>query len=76
MSEINRVWRLRKRPVGELTNDVLSLEEEAIPAPNEGLNFRIQCNRSSSGPLQLWYDADAETTHRRFYCHGLYGALP
>jgi NADPH-dependent curcumin reductase CurA len=32
----NRVWRLRKRPVGELTDDVLSLAEEAIPEPGEG----------------------------------------
>lgn len=36
MSEINRVWRLRKRPVGELTDDVLSFEEEGIPEPGEG----------------------------------------
>lgn len=36
MSEINRVWRLRNRPVGELTDDVLSFEEEGIPEPGEG----------------------------------------
>ncbi|MCB1746451.1 MAG: NADP-dependent oxidoreductase [Gammaproteobacteria bacterium] len=36
MTTTNRVWRLRKRPVGELTDDVLSLEEEAIPEPGEG----------------------------------------
>jgi len=36
VSEINRVWRLRKRPVGELTDDVLSFEEEGIPEPGEG----------------------------------------
>lgn len=28
MSEANRVWRLRKRPVGDITDDVLSFEEE------------------------------------------------
>jgi len=36
VSESNRVWRLRKRPVGELTDDVLSLEQEPIPEPAEG----------------------------------------
>lgn len=36
MSDTNRVWRLRKRPVGELTDDVLSLEQEAIPKPGAG----------------------------------------
>lgn len=36
MTEVNRVWRLRKRPVGELTDDVLSFAEEALPVPAEG----------------------------------------
>jgi NADPH-dependent curcumin reductase CurA len=36
MTDVNRVWRLRKRPVGDITNDVLSLEEEAIPEPGDG----------------------------------------
>tara|TARA_R110000782_G_scaffold57256_21_gene119465 strand:- start:4332 stop:5345 length:1014 start_codon:yes stop_codon:yes gene_type:complete len=36
MSEINRVWRLRKRPIGDITNDVLSLEEESLPEPDTG----------------------------------------
>jgi NADPH-dependent curcumin reductase CurA len=36
VSTVNRVWRLRKRPVGEITDDVLSLAEEAIPEPREG----------------------------------------
>ena len=36
MAETNRVWRLRKRPVGALTDDVLSLEEEGIPEPGAG----------------------------------------
>ena len=35
MSAVNRVWRLRKRPIGEITDDVLSLEEEGIPEPGE-----------------------------------------
>ena len=36
MTEVNRVWRLRKRPVGELTDDVLSFAEEALPVPADG----------------------------------------
>ncbi|GJM04406.1 MAG: NADP-dependent oxidoreductase [marine bacterium B5-7] len=36
MSETNRVWRLRKRPIGDITDDVLSLEEESIPEPEAG----------------------------------------
>ncbi len=54
MSEINRVWRLRKRPVGELANDVLSLEEEAIPAPSEG-EFLVRMNYLSLDPTnRIW----------------------
>jgi NADPH-dependent curcumin reductase len=42
MTEVNRVWRLRKRPVGKITDDVLSFEEESIPEPNNGeLLFRL-----------------------------------
>ena len=36
MAEANRVWRLRKRPVGDITDDVLSFETEAIPEPGDG----------------------------------------
>lgn len=36
VGEANRVWRLRKRPVGDITDDVLSLTEEPIPEPNDG----------------------------------------
>jgi NADPH-dependent curcumin reductase len=42
MSQVNRVWRLRKRPVGKITDDVLSFEEESILEPNDGeLLFRL-----------------------------------
>jgi NADPH-dependent curcumin reductase CurA len=42
MSEANRVWRLRKRPVGNITDDVLSFGEESIPEPGDGeLLFRL-----------------------------------
>jgi len=36
MSEINHIWRLRKRPIGDITDDVLSFEEESIPEPADG----------------------------------------
>ncbi len=36
MSETNHVWRLRKRPIGDITDDVLSFEEESIPEPADG----------------------------------------
>ena len=36
MSETNHVWRLRKRPIGDITDDVLSYEEESIPEPADG----------------------------------------
>ena len=36
MTDVNRVWRLRKRPVGALTDDVLSFAEEPIPEPADG----------------------------------------
>ncbi len=36
MSELNRVWRLRKRPIGDIKDDVLSLEQETIPEPGDG----------------------------------------
>ena len=42
MSALNRIWRLRKRPVGDITDDVLSFEEENIPEPSDGeLLFRL-----------------------------------
>ena len=36
MADTNRVWRLRRRPVGEITDDVLSLETEEAPEPGDG----------------------------------------
>ncbi len=36
MTETNHVWRLRKRPVGNISDDVLSLEQETIPDPAAG----------------------------------------
>jgi len=45
MSEVNRVWRLRKRPTGAITDDVLRFEEEALPEPSEG-EFLFRLNYS------------------------------
>ena len=54
MSEINRVWRLRKRPVGDITNDVLSLEEERIPEPGDN-EFLFRLNYLSLDPTnRIW----------------------
>jgi NADPH-dependent curcumin reductase len=36
VTEVNRVWRLRKRPVGDITDDVLTLDDESIPEPGDG----------------------------------------
>ncbi len=54
MSEINRVWRLRKRPVGDITDDVLSLEEERIPEPGHN-EFLFRLNYLSLDPTnRIW----------------------
>jgi NADPH-dependent curcumin reductase CurA len=59
MSESNRVWRLRKRPVGDITDDVLSLENEAIPEPGEGeCLFRL--NYLSLDPTNRIWMSDIE----------------
>lgn len=59
MTETNRVWRLRKRPVGDITDDVLSLENEAIPEPGEGeILFRL--NYLSLDPTNRVWMSDTE----------------
>lgn len=59
MSETNRVWRLRKRPVGDITDDVLSLENEAIPEPAQGeILFRL--NYLSLDPTNRVWMSDQE----------------
>lgn len=51
---INRVWRLKKRPVGDLTNDVLSFEEEAIPSIEDG-QLLVRLNYLSLDPTnRIW----------------------
>ncbi|HEB26311.1 MAG TPA: NADP-dependent oxidoreductase [Porticoccus sp.] len=59
MSESNRVWRLRNRPIGDITDDVLSLENEAIPEPGEGeCLFRL--NYLSLDPTNRIWMSDIE----------------
>lgn len=54
MSEVNRVWRLRRRPVGNITDDVLSFEEEAIPEPSDN-EFLFRLNYLSLDPTnRIW----------------------
>jgi NADPH-dependent curcumin reductase len=36
MAVENRVWRLRKRPVGEIADDDLTFEVEPVPEPGDG----------------------------------------
>ncbi len=59
MSETNRVWRLRKRPTGDITDDVLSLENEAIPEPAEG-ECLFQLNYLSLDPTNRVWMSDIE----------------
>jgi NADPH-dependent curcumin reductase len=54
MPEINRVWRLRKRPIGEITDDVLSFQEESIPEPADG-ELLVRLNYLSLDPThRIW----------------------
>lgn len=54
MADLNRVWRLRKRPVGMIGDDVLSLEQEAIPEPDEG-QLLMRLNYLSLDPTnRIW----------------------
>ena len=42
MSEVNHVWRLRKRPVGDICEGDLTYEEEPMPEPaDEECLFRL-----------------------------------
>jgi NADPH-dependent curcumin reductase len=59
MSEVNRVWRLRKRPVGDITDDVLSFEEESIPEPHEG-EFLFRLNYLSLDPTNRVWMSDMD----------------
>jgi NADPH-dependent curcumin reductase len=44
VNDINRVWRLRQRPVGEINSDTLTLAQEPMPQPRQGeFLFRLDC---------------------------------
>lgn len=60
MSETNRIWRLRKRPVGDISDDVLSLEEETIPEPAEG-DCLFQLNYLSLDPTNRTWMSDMDS---------------
>jgi len=54
VADVNRVWRLRKRPVGMIGDDVLSLEQEAIPEPAAG-QLLMRLNYLSLDPTnRIW----------------------
>jgi len=54
MADVNRVWRLRKRPVGVIGDDVLSLTQEPIPEPGDG-QFLFRMNYLSLDPTnRIW----------------------
>jgi len=59
MSEKNRIWRLRKRPVGDITDDVLSFEKELIPEPRDG-EFLFRLNYLSLDPTNLIWMRDID----------------
>ena len=59
MSNVNRVWRLRKRPVGPIDADVLSFEREPIPKPGEG-EFLLRLNYLSLDPTNRIWMSDME----------------
>ena len=64
MTEVNRVWRLRKRPVGDIADDVLSFEEEAIPEPAAG-ECLLRLNYLSLDPTNRVWMSDMDSTCRR-----------
>jgi len=59
MSEVNRIWRLRKRPVGDITDDVMSFEEEPVPEPGDG-EFLFRLNYLSLDPTNLIWMRDID----------------
>ena len=59
VSEANRVWRLRKRPIGDLSDDVLGFDEEAIPKPGAG-EFLFRLNYLSLDPTNIIWMKDVD----------------
>jgi NADPH-dependent curcumin reductase len=59
MSDTNRVWRLRQRPVGEISAQTLSLEREPVPKPGPG-QFLFRANYLSLDPTNRIWMSDME----------------
>ena len=59
MPETNRVWRLRKRPVGMIGDDVLSLAQESIPQPGAG-EILVRLNYLSLDPTNRVWMSDLD----------------
>lgn len=59
MSELNRVWRLRRRPVGGITNQYLSLEREFVAEPGAG-EFLLRLDYLSLDPTNRVWMSDME----------------
>ena len=60
MSKNNRVWRLQERPVGNITNNTLSLEKENIPQPKDG-ECLFQLNYLSLDPTnRIWMSDETQ----------------
>lgn len=44
MTAVNRVWHVRQRPAGAIGNQVLSLDQQAVPVRQDReFRFRINC---------------------------------
>jgi NADPH-dependent curcumin reductase CurA len=59
MNEMNRVWRLRKRPVGTIRDDDLSLAQEPVPSPGDG-QFLFRLNYLSLDPTNRVWMSDMD----------------
>ncbi|MBQ0798349.1 MAG: NADP-dependent oxidoreductase [Porticoccaceae bacterium] len=59
VSEVNRVWRLHNRPIGDLSDDTLGFDEEAIPEPGAG-EFLFRLNYLSLDPTNIIWMKDVD----------------
>ncbi|MFN3592142.1 MAG: NADP-dependent oxidoreductase [Thermaurantiacus sp.] len=59
MTSVRRVWRLAKRPVGEIGEGDLQFVEEALPEPAEG-QFVVQVRYLSLDPTNRIWMSDME----------------
>jgi NADPH-dependent curcumin reductase len=59
VNDINRVWRLRQRPVGEINSDTLTLAQEPIPQPRQG-EFLFRLDYLSLDPTNRIWMSDIE----------------